>query len=74
MPPTIITSANTSACSSSRAPSKAYHSQEHREYGATKHTSTSTRKGNVVIHNHNMGIEDASAPSPSSYGAARSRR
>ena len=39
-----------------------------------KHTSTSTRKGNVIIHNHNMGIEDASAPSPSSYGAARSRR
>lgn len=36
MPPTIITSANTSACSSSRAPSKAYHSQEHREYGASK--------------------------------------
>lgn len=39
-----------------------------------KHTSTSTRKGNVVIHNHNMGVEDVSAPSPSSYGAARPRR
>lgn len=95
MPSAIITSANTSACSSSRASSKAHNSHEYREYGASKppqlptpnptseqptnthpakHASTSIRKGNVVIHNHNMGIEDLSAPSPSSSGAARPRR
>lgn len=38
---------------------------------SAKHTSTSTRTGGVVIHNHNKGIEDVSAPSPS---YSRSRR
>lgn len=34
-----------------------------------KYTSTSTRKGNTIIYNHNQGIEDPDAPSPSSYGS-----
>lgn len=37
-----------------------------------KHSSTSTRSGKVIVHNHNKGIEEGSAPSPS-YAPSRSR-
>ncbi|KAL2108477.1 hypothetical protein VUR80DRAFT_3754 [Thermomyces stellatus] len=72
MPSTIITSSTRpSSCSIEHSGSVPY-DREHREYGATKHSSTSTRCGNVIIHNHNKGIEEGSAPSPS-YASSRSR-
>ncbi|SPO06164.1 uncharacterized protein DNG_08853 [Cephalotrichum gorgonifer] len=67
MPATVITTSTTPSSRSSS--SSAYYEREYREYGAAKHTSTSTQKGGVVVHNHNSGIEDLSAPSPSSYNS-----
>ncbi|PKS08695.1 hypothetical protein jhhlp_004748 [Lomentospora prolificans] len=55
--------------STSGSSNTSYASREHREYGAESYTSTSTTKGRTIIHNHNQGIEDPDAPSPSSYGS-----
>ncbi|KEZ43711.1 hypothetical protein SAPIO_CDS4334 [Scedosporium apiospermum] len=44
-------------------------SREHREYAAAFHTSTSTTTRKAVVVQHNKGIEEPFAPTPSSYGS-----